>query len=95
MTTYEQYVEMRDHITDYTSGHLMLSSWRWNQPAVTPGESAGICVGDSEGERNYWSCWEYYMMEDGEYEDAARSYLVNPNQFTRTSRLQEFQNLSD
>ena len=70
---------MRDYIADYTSGYMMVSSWRWNEPAVTPGESAGVCVGDTEDADNYWSCWEYQMEEDGMYPDAAKSYLVNPN----------------
>ena len=70
---------MRDYIKDYTSGYMMVSSWRWNEPAVTPGESAGSCVGDPENVDTYWSCWEYEMEEDGMYPDSAKSYLVNPN----------------
>ena len=95
VSTYEQYVEMRDYITNYTSGHLMVTSWRWNEPAVTPGESAGVCVGDPERAGAYWSCWEYQMREDGEYHDMAKSYLVNPSEFVGTSRLALFENISE
>lgn len=88
--SYEQYKEMRDMITDYTDGHLLVTSWRWAQGAVTPGESAGLCIGDPESDANYWSCWEFFMEESGEYQDAPKSYLVNPADFTENTRLNQF-----
>ena len=77
-------------ITDYTDGHLLVTSWRWNVGAVTPGESAGLCIGDPDNSANYWSCWEYFMEESGEYQDKPKSYLVNPADYTASSRLNQF-----
>ena len=88
--SYEEYQEARDMITDYTDGHLLVTSWRWNVGAVTPGESAGLCIGDPDNTSNYWSCWEFFMEESGDYQDAAKSYLVNPADYTATSRLNQF-----
>ena len=92
--TYEQYVELRDMISSYTDGHLIVTSWRWNAGAVTPGQSAGLCIGDPESAANYWSCWEYVMGENMEYDDMPRSYLVNPAEFTESSRLDQFTDIS-
>jgi hypothetical protein len=53
------YDDMKNMITDYTDGKLMLVSWRWNRLAVTPGNSAGVCVSEPQPSTSYWSCWEF------------------------------------
>ena len=88
--TYAQYKELKEMVTGYTDGHLIVTSWRWNAGAVQPGQSAGLCIGDPNSTRNYWSCWEYEMEEEGEYGDMPRSYLINPAEFTADSRLDQF-----
>ena len=68
LPTYEQYVELRDMVKDYTDGHLLVTSWRWNEGSVTPGHSAGLCLGEPDATSTaYWSCWEFVMEENGEY----------------------------
>ena len=88
------YDEMKAMITDYTDGKLILTSWRWNAGAVTPGNSAGVCVAEPEPSEAYWSCWEFYMEEGGEYQDTPKSYLINPDTFSKESRLNEYDDLS-
>ena len=79
--TYDDYKGLRDMVTGYTNGHLLMTSWRWNSGAVTPGQSAGLCIGDPEDADNFWSCWEYPMEDGGNYADMPRSYLINPKDF--------------
>ena len=88
LPSYEDYVDMRDSITEYTDGHLIVTSWRWNTSDVTPGNSGGLCIGDKDNASGaYWSCWEYTMREDGKFDDNPKSYLVNPTTFKQDSRL--------
>lgn len=94
LPSYKTYVEMRDHITDYTDGKLMLTSWRWNEDAVPPGHSAGVCVAEPEPSNAYWSCWEFVREENGDYQDTPKSYLFNGDEFTSESRLSEQTDLS-
>ena len=81
-------------ITDYTEGKLMVTSWRWNEGAVTPGQSSGLCVGEPSDASAYWSCWEFYMNNDGVYDDMAKSYLINPSEFSTNSSLNQFEDIS-
>ena len=95
LPTYEQYAQLRDAVTDYTSGHLLVTSWRWNTADVDPNESAGLCVGDKDDTKSaYWSCWEYKKREDGMFDDTPKSYLVNPSEFTKSSRLHDYKDLA-
>ena len=81
-------------ITDYTDGKVMMTSWRWNTAAVTPGNSAGVCVAEPQPSDSYWSCWEFQMREDGEYNDPPKSYLIDPNTFQSASSLSQFSDLT-
>ena len=90
---YEEYAAMRDMVTGYTDGNLLVTSWRWNTGDVKPGESVGLCVGDPENEGNYWSCWEFTMSDDGMYSDMPTSYLIKPSEFNKDSRLNKFEPL--
>ena len=93
--SYEDYVGMRDMVTDYTAGHLMVTSWRWRSHEVEPGQSAGLCIGEQDDAKGaYWSCWEYQRREDGGWDDMPKAYLVNPANFTADSRLHHFENLN-
>ena len=68
LPTYEKYLELRNQVTDYTDGYLMITSWRWDQEVVAPGDSAGLCIFESESKSDsYWSCWEYKMNSRGDY----------------------------
>jgi len=95
--SYNEYAEMRDKVINYTDGHLMVTSWRWNSAAVTPGDSAGICIADTDPATGaYYSCWEYTMRQDTkEYDDEPKSYLVNPTTFNATSRLHDNKDLTN
>jgi len=57
--------------------------------AVTPGQSAGLCVGEPEPSTAYWSCWAFTMLEDGTYPKQPASYLIDPLTWTETSSLAE------
>jgi len=93
--TYEDYVGLRDMVTGYTGGHLMVTSWRWNTADVKPGQSAGLCVGDQDDATGaYWSCWEYKMREDGGWDDMPKAYLINPKEFNKDSRLHDYRDLN-
>merc|ERR1711934_957619 len=93
--SYEDYVGMRDMVTDYTAGHLMVTSWRWRSHEVEPGQSAGLCIGEQDDAKGaYWSCWEYQRREDGGWDDMPKAYLVNPANFNQDSRLNNFENLN-
>lgn len=94
LPTLEKYEELRDMITDYTDGKLIVTSWRWNVDAVKPGQSAGLCLSEPAPTDAYWSCWEFYMEQDGEYSDMNKSYLINPDDFFNASRLNTFTDLS-
>ena len=87
---------MTANITDYTSGHLLVTSWRWNTGAVDAGQSAGLCVSEPEDAtvNAYWSCWEWAMDEEGDYEDMAKSYLIDPSTFTSESRLSDYDDIT-
>ena len=92
--TYEDYKGLRDMVSGYTDGHLLMTSWRWNSGAVTPGQSAGLCIGNPEDADTFWSCWEYPMEDGGNYADMPRSYLIDPTQFKEGSRLEDFTDLT-
>ena len=82
-------------VSDYTSGHLLVTSWRWNTADVQPGDSAGLCIGDQDDSKGaYWSCWEYKKREDGQFDDMPKSYLINPKEFTKEDRLHDHKDLS-
>lgn len=69
LPSYDQYVELRDMIRDYTDGHLLVTSWRWSTAAVEGGQSVGLCIGDMD-DQAYWSCWEYfkeYEVDGGDF----------------------------
>ena len=99
LPTFEQYVQLRDGIADYTSGKLLFTQWMW--PKFVPvGESHGVCVSRDEMgyEDAYWSCWEWTPtenMEDGTaiYDNMNSSYLIDPNTWTESSRLDDYEDL--
>ena len=57
--SYNEYVRMRENMTQYTDGKLVVTSWKWNKEEALPGHSAGLCVAQPEPSDAYWSCWEY------------------------------------
>ena len=94
MPTYDEYVEMRDKITDYTTGNLLMTSWSWKKDAVTPGHSAGLCVAEPESSSSFYSCWEFPMQADGKYSDMPKSYLVDPSSWNEESRLNTYEDIT-
>ena len=99
LPTFEQYVQMRDGVVDYTSGKLLMTNWMWSK-FVPVGESHGVCISNTdEGNVDaYWSCWEWTPTEnrpDGSaiYDNMNRSYLIDPTTWTETSRLDDYQDL--
>ena len=99
LPTFEQYVQMRDTVTDYTSGKLLMTQWMWSK-FVPVGESHGVCIARNEPgfEDAYWSCWEWTPTDNEEdgtaiYDNMNRSYLIDPNTWTETSRLDDYQDL--
>lgn len=100
LPSWEQYQEMKSQVVDYTSGHLLVTSWRWNESAVEAGQSSGLCVSKNsedvaEGDAQpYWSCWEWAKDEDGDFDDMAKSYLIDPSTFTETSRLSDYDDIT-
>lgn len=94
MPTLEQYEAMRDTVTEYTDGNLLMTSWKWNAGSISPGESAGLCVAEEGGIDSYWSCWEYMMQEDMTYPEHPSSYLVDPESWHSTSRLTDYEDIT-
>ena len=91
----EQYEGLRDMVTDYTAGSLLMTSWRWTNGAVTNGHSAGLCIGESDpASASFWSCWEFDMVEEGRYSDMPKSYLISGSEWTADSRLSDFEPLA-
>ena len=103
LPTFEQYVQMRDAVTDYTSGKILLTRWSWSR-FVPVGESHGLCIGQNEETATgFWSCWEWSatgnktsmdgMEGVAEYENGWKSYLIDPQMWTENSRLDDFEDL--
>jgi len=99
LPTFEQYVQMRDTVVDYTSGKLLMTQWMWSK-FVPVGESHGVCISNTdEGNENaYASCWEWTPTDTTEegvaiYDSMYRSYLINPSSWTESSRLDDYEDL--
>ena len=45
--TYDNYIEMRETVTEYTGGSLLMTSWNWNKDDITPGHAAGVCIAET------------------------------------------------
>ena len=93
--THADYAEMRDKVADYTSGDIVMTSWKWDMEAVTPGQSAGLCMGEPEPSTAYWSCWAFTMLEDGSYPKQPASYLIDPLTWTAQSSLETQQDITE
>ena len=92
--TKEQYEQMRDTVTTYTDGNMIMTSWKWNAPTVTPGESAGLCITNPDDNETYWSCWSFEMDEEGMYGEHPKSVLVDPSTWGRNSRLSDYEDVT-
>ena len=93
--THADYVEMRDKVSSYTAGDILMTSWKWDMEAVTPGQSAGLCIGEPEPSTAYWSCWSFTMLEDGTYPKNPASYLIDPATWTATSSLDTQEDITE
>ena len=90
---YETYRYYKDNIIGYTDKfHLLISKWSWDSDLVTPGHSAGLCIANQFRFLDvYWSCWEYRMDENGDFEELHKNYLIDPKTFDmKTSRLSDY-----
>ena len=93
--THADYIEMRDKVSSYTAGDILMTSWKWDMEAVTPGQSAGLCIGEPEPSTAYWSCWSFTMLEDGTYPKNPASYLIDPATWTATSSLDTYEDITE
>ena len=70
----------------------MIASRSWQRDHVVAGESVGMCMRPTATPEAYATCWVYTMNEAGEY-DAAKSFLVAPENFTAEMRLEDQEGL--
>ena len=68
-------------INTYTDKEMMISIYSWEPESVIAGESVGICHHPTAKPDSMASCWEWKMNQEGVYEDAPISYLVNIKDF--------------
>jgi len=79
-----------EEINKYTDTHMMISMWAWEPEDVIAGESAGVCVRPTNQSDVNSSCWLWTMDEEGVYESANTSYLLDPYViFQEGTRLEE------
>lgn len=93
--THEDYLEMKEKVETYTSGEVLMTSWKWDSDAVQPGHSVGLCMGESEPSTSYWSCWAFTMAEDGTYPKTPSSYLIDPATWTSESSLDTYEDITE
>lgn len=82
---------MRDKVTNYTGGNMVMTSWKWPKASMEPGDSAGLCLSSPSAPDNFWSCWTFPMDAEGKFDDAPKSYLVDPATWTEDSRLNTYE----
>ena len=70
-----------EEINTYTNKEMMISMYSWEPEMLIAGESVGICHTPTAKPDAMSSCWEWKMNEEGVYEDAPISYLVNMQDF--------------
>jgi len=94
MPTYDEYVEMRDKITNYTAGNMVMTSWKWPKASMEPGDSAGLCLASPTATDAFYSCWAFPMGSDGKIQEKPSSYLVDPATWTDESRLDTYEDIT-
>ena len=86
---------MRDKITDYTAGNMVMTSWKWPVGAMEPGDAAGLCLSSPDSTENFWSCWTFSMDDESNFEDLPKSYLVDPATWTADSLLNTNEDITE
>jgi len=85
----QDFEEDNAEVVDYSDGYTMVSGWKWRGDKVAAGESAGLCIVDSE-QANNASCWLLVRNALGDGWENEYSFTIDPALFTETFKLEDY-----